>query len=414
MRILILNYFYAPITNAHVYRWKQVAEFLSEQGHEVSVITSRVVGCPEAERINGVNVFRTGFKLEKNYDSKQHISYSKGIKSDLVDKIRVIYRKLYWPDAYWHWLFPLLVMLWKKRNSGYDFIISYYPCFSAHIAGGVFVRFLCQGNSIWIADYGDPFSTSDTMTPNNYKIYKKINFFIENSLSICAKYLTFTNYQTAGDYQKKIYRADKVRVIPHLVNIEKFYSGWYHARRVADQDNNKKINIVYVGSFHRGIREPYGLFKLIGNMNRILNGRICLHIYGQTNGCDMINSDEVIYHGTVPRELAVETMRNADVLVNVDNYNCTMIPSKIVECIATGRPVINIKSNSSEHPLIIQYASLGYGLSVNINDNHSIIEAAEFVKKNYKRIAEYDEVFNLLKEYDLKSVAKEYIGLCTD
>ena len=58
MRILIVNFFYSPCSNAHSFRWTQLAEYWAKQGKTVEVITGRYQDEPDYQLINNVFVTR--------------------------------------------------------------------------------------------------------------------------------------------------------------------------------------------------------------------------------------------------------------------------------------------------------------------------------------------------------------------
>ena len=186
------------------------------------------------------------------------------------------------------------------------------------------------------------------------------------------------------------------------VNFELFYSRNYkHQPR-----EGGGINWLYVGAFHPGIREPGRLLQLVRALNRRGNVKVYLDMYGPTNGFDLNPKDspEIRHWGYLDRERAIERMKSTDFIVNVDNENCVMTPSKIVECIATGRPIINFANPKALYAPIKAYEELGYVFSQTKKQiDEAMLECAEvFIKRHLKCVS--------ASERDVRSIRCEHLS----
>jgi glycosyltransferase involved in cell wall biosynthesis len=415
MKILIVNYFYPPVIDAHSYRWEQIAKYWVKSGHHVEVITGTVHDMPVSSIESGVHVSRVGVFAKKKsttYVSNRAPSPLSGVNRRILNSLRPLYRKLYWPDSAWHWIPSVTLEVIKRRKNDYDLVISYYPCFAAHVGVAILRFFKKKSGFTWIADYGDPFSTSPTMQPNNYAIYDGLNKWAEKKLADMANFLVFTNDATANAYKHSLNLNDKIFVIPHLANIEDHYS-------IIDIPSNNENNIVtlcYIGGFHKKIREPSRLFNIIKLLNQLDEKTYILKIYGPLNGFSIdelspIDCIEIQYMGPVKRDDAVGLLRNADAIVNVDNDNCIMTPSKVVECISTGCPIVNISSDNVNYAPLQKYIELGYAITVTDEDisRKNAVDVANFIYSHRTRgVASLDSIERVLKSHSLESIANQY------
>ena len=420
MKVLIVNYYYPPSTDAHAYRWSEIAKIWVKSGHKVDVITGKVFGSKLSSIEDGINVRRVGFIPKQNpkiNNFGKNPSLVKRIIIILMNLLRPFYRKIYWPDALWYWFPTVMLELIKRRNVKYDLVISYYPCFSSPLAVAA-LKYFHRNLDLdfkWIIDYGDPFCASETWQPNNYKIYNKLNVALERRFSKSGE-LVFSNEATADAYKNKLKKSNRFEVIPHLANIEEFYSRNYTNSRSLE---NNEITFCYIGSFHRNIREPYRLFKLIKKLNSHEPGKYILNLYGPENDFDMSpkNCPEIKYRGSIPREKAAGELGKADFIINVDNENCVMTPSKIVECISTGRPIINISNTSTRYKPIENYIDAGYCVSITddvISDE--IVEKVRVFVDSHQRLgktAEMSVVKKSLYGHEVEYIADKYIKLIT-
>lgn len=399
MKILIINYFYPPIGRAHSFRWQELSQYWAEQGHDVSFVTSRF----EEKRFDkNINLIEVGSKVSKN---RFNVSSAKvdqvTVKARLKYLLKILYRKIYWPDGLWYWIFPLFLKLFKIRKQHYDYVVTYSPTFVSHL-GGLFFKKISKKDIFWIADYGDPFSISESMQPNNFKLYRKLNYFFENKVLVNADKTVFTNEMTLCAYKEK-FGNFRYEVIPHAVNIDKFYA----EPKVIKLNN---IRLVYVGSFHKGIREPYETLKYINSLIGIarLNGmNIYFDVFGPLNGIDITNheTDEIKFHGSIPRDEAIEKIKSANILINIENSNCVMSPSKMVEYLATGNPIVNFYHDKPTD-LFLNHQSV-----INIPLNNEIVNK---VFDNIFRMLEIGVqdkcvVNNSLEKFTIQYIEKSFL-----
>ncbi|BCA80083.1 hypothetical protein [Desulfuromonas sp. AOP6] len=402
MKILIVNYFYPPIGRAHSFRWCKIANIWAEQGHEITFLTARA----ESRRNNNIILSEVGARVSADrFDNKQKNSSpnGKGISFKIISKN--IYRKFFWPDGLWYWLLPLFFRLFSLRSEKYDYVITYSPTFVSHL-GGLFYKIITKEPFDWIAEYGDPFSISDSMPPNNFNLYRRLNYYFEKKVVFGANKVVFTNKETKQAYFKAFGTFNAV-VIPHAVDIESFYS------------NDKKlssgniVSLVYVGSFHKQIREPYNAIKYINDLIGLGKKKgvtINFDIYGPSNGIDVhsLCSDNIKYHGPIPRDEAIQKMKNADILVNIENENCVMSPSKEVEYLATGLPILNYYEG--EPSGIFQDLQMKYPDHIYNHEYKSskVKDAFIFINRCGEARWSFDTCILTLKKYDFHEISNKY------
>jgi glycosyltransferase involved in cell wall biosynthesis len=399
MNVLLINYYYAPVVDAHVYRWEQIVNQLIKEGHTVDVVTGKHSNKIKRVSQHGLEVVRIGLLGHKEVvNGSEVISENKNsiVKKKIIDKLKRFYRLTYWPDFSWHWApFAVLEVL-KRRKIKYDYIVSYYPCASALIAGALAKKVNSNKKCYWIVDFGDPFSLSVNMQPNNFSLYDKLNITFEKWVInrcdlVCA---------TSKNIVQEFVGSKKVKITPHMVDIDLFYSMEF-------KEKSQAINLVYVGGFHKDIREPYDMIELVSKISKTLPVR--LSIYGPDNGFDLVkyDSNSIKYYGCLERGLAIEQLKNADILVNIENKNCKMIPSKIVEYIATGRPILNFKYNGVDSPSMNEYESLGYVFTI-YDKKYCNKKVSNFLKDKRSVIAPKILIEQVLNENLLESVMNRY------
>ena len=411
MKVLIVNYYYAPTIDAQAYRWTQISQYWAVQGYDVEVITGKVKGMPSNAIESGVRIRRVGFtsKSDSIGVNSPVDSFLNKLKRKIINFLRPVYRKVYWPDALWYWFPYVFVEVLRRRKDQYDLVISYYPCFSAHLAVRILKRISRNPHFKWILDYGDPFCASETWQPNNYAIYDFLNRAIEKNCSDHGA-LIFTNPQTAAAYKTALNVTNEFRTIPHLVDVNRFYAGPAFESSV----RGPVVKMCYIGAFHPIIREPYRLIKLIKKLIALHGLNVKLDIYGPSNGFDLSPTDcpEIKYCGYIEREKAIELLKATDFIITVDNENCIMTPSKTVECIATGKPIINITNPSVSYAPMNNYVKKGFAIAVSESEisDSEVHEVYSFVLKHHRSgVASISTVEDVLRAHLLEIIADAYL-----
>lgn len=418
MKILIVNYYYPPLVGAHAYRWAQLAKLWAAQGHSVTVLTSVLKDAPNREQLDGVDVIRVG-KVKRHGapgverrlpDNKKSNFLSKGY---LISVIRKCYQFSYWPDGLWYWMPSALFGMLRLRRNQYDLVVSYSPTFTAHLATLLYRKLFSKHIRTWVADYGDPFSISDTMPPNNFGLYRKINKIVESSVLKNATCSVFTTEQTEGKYLQHFGKFNSA-VIPHMADMSAFYAGDSFEKKLKP-DCDRVANLVYVGGFHKGIREPGAMLSFFTELAERYPNSFELNIYGPSNGCDFsICNPPLHYHGSVSRDRAIDLIKSADCLVNIDNKNCLMVPSKLVEYVATGRPIINFTGDNGLVDIMSKYSAIDMVAEVRpIVSDDDFTDVATFIKNRRYRVAAQSQLNPLLMPYDLTSIGERYMSLCS-
>lgn len=353
MRVLILNYYYYPHINAHGFKWVQLAEMLANAGCHVDVISGKVANFSKEEVRNHVSIKRVGLKREQIRESQ-----AEGRRQGSI--VKWIYKKIWWPDPCWHWTPYLIKELVKRRKSRYDYVISYYPVMAAHF-GGLFYKWLNMGSIWWIADYGDPFSVCAEWPPNNQSIYGLLNRLTDKIVHSNCNALSVMNSETAGRYAAVLdeSKTPKIVVTPHI-------APEMQRQRV---ELKSRITFRYLGNFYPEVRTHESLFEFASTFEKYTGSSCEFELYGPTAYWRNITIPENIkIKGVVSREEALKLMASAQILIHPENNSSLFTPSKLVEFIASGRPVINLGNGTDKYQPLQRYTEIGYCLSVPQNE----------------------------------------------
>lgn len=396
MKILLLNYHFPPSETSHAFRWAQIVERFKREGHDVDVICGGRASEYAEAGLNRVNAPFLGNSVQSNTSilKKEGLRHFYGIKRVIKLFTKKIYRSIFWPDGLWHWLPAALWCVFERRKVQYDLVIGYSPTFSAVIAAR-FYKLLNRDTKL-IVDFGDPFSVSKEMPVNNYKLYYYLNYIVELWVFNAASMVSFTNESTLNLYKEKYKKIDVFTVVPHVVDVDLFYSDYI--------GNLDSLVLGYVGAFHKGIREP-GL--AIEILNKVASEIKCVEavFYGPLNNVPFRVTDSVYHKGVVLREEAIRLMHSFDFIINVENEECPMSPSKIFECKASGKPIINFLSGTKKSSFT------DYPLSLDVDSNTPVAVVVNFIMDNRGKQLSRVEVEGLLGGLTYNSISSCYLDV---
>jgi glycosyltransferase involved in cell wall biosynthesis len=394
MKVLIINYHFPPSNTSHSYRWALLRDYFLSQGHEVDFICGGVPCKLDAGR----NIKRVNFPKTVRHFSRETIVKNENKSSFFRLKVRLllffkkVYRKIFWPDGLWHWLPYSIYEVIKRRNKKYDLVVGYSPTFSAVITAFLYKKL--NKHVRLIVDFGDPFSVSKEMPANNYALYKTFNRFAEKKIFDSADLISLTNEKTFDLYHSIYPSVSKFCIVPHLVNVEDFY---------VEKMPPKTITTVgYVGAFHKKIREPY---LAIDKLNQLSVEACCIEFYGPLNGLCFDESELIKHYGVVDRKSAIELSKQFDIVINVENEDCVMTPSKVFDCMATGKPILNFLSSTGSSSFS------EYSLVLDVDSNTKIAEIELFISNNKGKVLSRSEVESVLKEKTLQSIGDKYLSV---
>ena len=173
--------------------------------------------------------------------------------------------------------------------------------------------------------------------------------------------LSVTTEETARIYADLFpFSEDKIRVIPALLNPDcPGPSSTGHG-----MPDGSVIRLVYVGNFHRRLREPTIYIRTIEKAiahRRELAERIELHFLGDSAlVLDCLEKHPSIkrlcrFHGRSPRKAVMEALDAADVFVNIGNATSYQLPSKVIEYACFGKPILNFSSSAASNAAITAF-----------------------------------------------------------
>lgn len=187
----------------------------------------------------------------------------------------------------------------------------------------------------------------------------------------------------------------------------------FYAIKQKEQVTSKKINCFFIGSFYDEIRNPKFVLDTFLRMN---NKSIVFHFVGDVVGDSgeteikkykKLMGERLVIHGRKTRDEALFMMKNADILVGVNNSIKNQLPGKIFDYISCGRPILNF-CYLDDCPSL-KYTKK-YPLALDIFEKQEIdINGIEvFCEKNKGEFIPYEEIRALFEENTIEVVGEEF------
>lgn len=387
-RVVVVTERFPPANDPRALRWGAIVRHWRAQGIQAHVVSPAHMAA-------------------KTTPQSQRASITTNAKRFLKAIYRHTWGKLWWPDYACLWQ---LVALRKTRalldHTRFDAIVTVSNPFSDHLVGLAIKR---QYPSLrWLADLGDPFSLDEAPAVNNRLIYGRWNARLERAVFQHADVVAVTNEATSNAYRRRYPEvADKIRVIPPLFSCAA-------APPCPARSPAARRHLVYAGRLYCGLRSPAPLLSWFRELLAASNDDWHLHFFGDSTECrheflpyaNLIGR-RIWLHGAVDHGIVQRALREADVLANLGNDNPHQVPSKLVEYMATGRPILNFIARTPDTSTELLRA---YPAQHSVRPFESAAEcerAIRFVTRQHATI-EPTTLSELLAPFSIDSVAAEY------
>lgn len=160
---------------------------------------------------------------------------------------------------------------------------------------------------------------------------------------------------------------------------------------------DKQCSIVYMGLLDKNYRNPQYACEVFSMLRQ---NDCTLSFYSRGNAEAIIEKYAAETNGKIKRQgfvdhcEAVIVMNEAQVLMSIGNASSEMVPSKIFECMAAGKPIIHFYSDDNDSSLSY-YAR--YPLAITIKQDFSKVQNSadrvkKFIEENSNKSLQFEEV----------------------
>lgn len=424
LKILIITAWYAPFIHPRAHRWSTLAEHWAAAGHEVQVVTARLRGCPDEAVLQGVQVHRVGFDSLKEvayYYFSSHrargrvgvLPQRQGFFARLVARVYTLFwKKIFFPDDACLWYFParrkINALLEQQKP---DLLISVSLPFTGHLLGmNAKKRY---PNLHWLADIGDPFSFR-LPPPNNTFLYAARNARLERQVLETADTVSVTTLATLQKYREVFgdRAVQKMKVIPPLFHQQ------INISPSPKHDPAMQLRIGYFGALYAPTRTPDGFLDVWTQLQKQHAGwhkRSEVHFYGEIFPEfyeKMSRLPGIQLHGLCSRDEVWHAMQQMDILLHIGNITDFQLPSKAVDYLASGKPIIHL-SYTENDPFMAFFGQNDLVFDLKVEDNRvkedAVLRLLQWLETP-KHLPGKEELERVVAPFRTEAVGYLYIG----
>ena len=211
----------------------------------------------------------------------------------------------------------------------------------------------------YIADFRDPWTLSEVRTREKWAWVKRIDKRAERRVVAGADVLMFQTRRVADAYRERYARLDPAMVViansfdPDVFDDPIAIEEGVHGEDVL-LERSSMLRIGFFGRF-RAMSPAAPIMDALAELQKrqaSLAERVCVHSFGPLSESDAARAraqgleGQFVCEGAVPLERALSVLRRFDILlVSTDIRRRYIIPAKIFEYLAVGRPILSLSPN---------------------------------------------------------------------
>lgn len=353
--LIVSNFFYPEITPRAFRVYDLIKEFTKLEHNVTLILPNKEIYKLERTSIQGLNIVYSNSKEKKNKhkknDKKQNI-----INVNFLNFFKNII-KFFFPKELFQTYDAGLTSVLKSIDKDFDILISIAHPISIHTSTIFSILFNKRLRKIphKYAEFSDPlFSGSYTKV---FPLYHLIGF-------VFSYFFTFFSIPTKNSktYFSKFKSENNIKVIPQgfdfrNINLKKYVK-------------NDIVRFAYAGSFYEKLRNPKYFFEYLDTIKIDFKFIIYTQSYFVEN---MIKSEfpllreKIILKRFIPREKLIYELSSVDFLINFDNENTLMVPSKLIDYSLSKRPILSFNSVTFNPDKFVSFFNRDFNDAVKID-----------------------------------------------
>jgi len=420
-KILILSYYWPPSGGSGVQRWMYFARHLQRLGWEPIVITVDekqasypLIDLSLLDEVNKIRVIKTStreplrlYSWLSSGSAQEGIPQAEVPTKSIFGKFAAYVRgNFFIPDARKGWM-PFAIKAAQKvlTEENISHLITTGPPHSTHLAG---LQLRDQFEIKWWVDFRDPWTDIfyNKQMQRTQSSQAKDTQLEKNVLQKANGVIT----TVGGDLHRSLkQKAPNQRFIA-------IANGFDAELMVGIKSDPPEdvFHIVYTGLLTHQQSYP-SIIKALQNLEGnylirfSLAGNIPKQIIDEIRAA--LPKVELIYHGYLNHKEAIILMKRAHLLLNFifEGANTQMISGKLLEYIASQRPILSLGATNSEAAKLIEKGSCA--IMLNSNDLEGI---TSFINRIIEQKETLFNGFPEIEKWSRESLTKDLIKKCLD
>lgn len=339
-KVILLTDFYFPRNNANGLCIGRIGYGLKKMNVEVHVVSYQDQGASNEDIIDGIFIHRV--KPAFFYTLRSfYYAHSTEFVGRFVWAIALCHRRL--SKLLFSYWYPLAYPLSLKRYIDKVKEIS-----------------ITTGCKNIVAGYNPIEAIAACLVFSEKRGYKTVAYFMDTfTLTANAKKYSFI-FNRGRWWEKKVFNASSlIANLPlYKHHYEKtWYDAWHYkmiyidipvnfeeAESIQKKGENEQLVFLYTGAASFNDRDPRYFIEIFDEYHK--KHLSSVHFYGKNDiggyleKCHEQNYD-IVNHGFVSFDVLQKARKNADILVNIGSPNEIIVPSRLIEHISTGKPIVH-------------------------------------------------------------------------
>lgn len=414
-KILFVFGMYKPRLSPNGICCEQVMKKCIDEGNQVWCIVNQETHSDKIENIDGVHIHR--IKPRLTYRINEFCEYNSELRrtkiylklAKILNKIKLFVTIPFWPmvsPLYTYRFYNEAKKLHQKEK--FDIVVGVYTpidsLYCAHLLKkkNNDIKFVAYFLDSLSGGFGLKCMSEKYILKNGQKWERKLLSNVDKIIAMKSSKEHHLKYNKNEEYYNKIVFLD----IPLLTE-----------KKDVCKCNILKansINIVFIGLLKYPIRDPRCIIKLLYKTEQYFNYNINLYFIGENNCKKIIddakkkNKDNVFIYDKVSHEEAISIMMQANILLNLGTDNASQIPSKLIEYISCGKPIINTYRTDNEPGNI--YLT-NYPFTFLLDEREKITKEKENEFVNFIRLNSHKKIeFNEIKKQYYQNTPDTFVN----
>ena len=325
-RILLIPFYFSPLGSPRGIRWTNIAHYLVQKGSDVTVVATDP---PENSQFWDASLQEI---VEATGEGLRVLRIPIGARNASgTERLRWMWRAL-----------PRI----RSLGESFDVVISSAMPIVCHFLGR-WVKQTGRARS-WIADYGDPWSTSQLR--HGSALQKWVKRAVERQLLSSADAVTITTSQGLDAFTAVYPHEKRIHIIPQGASL-------FHLNHSWDEDTRQSgsaVRLLFTGGLDnyrpgadllltalRIVGKDYAKLTLIGLQSTDFKEQA--KAYG-------VEEQVTVVTNYIPQAQIIEYQSHADMLVNFANIVPDHVAGKFYEYLATDKPILYITETPHDEP----------------------------------------------------------------
>lgn len=366
--LIVSNFFYPEITPRAFRVFELAKEFCRQGNHVTLILPNKEIYHKQKISIENLNIKFASSELAKEIKKDDVILKEQKLKNLILKPLKQ-FVKYFYPKELFLTYDKGITKTLATLEQNYDILISIAQPISIHLS-----VIIAKSKNKYLkkiaksyAEFSDPlFSGSYSKV---FPIYHLLGYFF----SYHFKYFSIPT-KNSVKYFSVFKTQSRIKVIPQGFNFDDI--------KIGNNMSSKKPIFAYAGSFYPKLRNPRFFFEYLTSLNYDFD----FIIYTKTPFVEkMIDSqfpllaNKIIFKEYIPREKLIFKLSEVDFLINFNNENSLMVPSKLIDYALSKRPILSFNSKSFDKLQFEAFLSSDYSTS-------TIIDVNNFSIKNIAKI----------------------------